>query len=270
MMISAKLPRRVPIVLMTSFARSGETLLQRSLNAHPRIMTLQQIKAGVDPAARKILNKIRQSRSTSVWLPGKFAAKRGGPGTLLLVKNGVWTHHYPYRGFVLARNPFSIVASMKRYAIDHLETEEYRRSRLARWAKGIAPSLVKATATESETILLAQLYLKQMSAALDTGHLAIRYEDFINDPEAELRRIVACLGLPWDDRVLSAEKDYPEGEIGHGGIELWKPIRTGLPVYSGGLSHDEFAAVAEITGPVLSALNYHDIKSVNPAVAESA
>jgi hypothetical protein len=250
------LPRPTPIYFMTSFARSGETLLLRCLDAHPCISVLHQIrkKKQEPPAAKILLSKIKERASTRIWFPRGLAS--AFDHSILLVKNMVWVHRYPYRGFTLARNPYSIIASMKKMAVAKNETNEFQRQRLIRWAGGICPSLRDFAATGDEVAVLATLYREKMDAALRTGHPVVHYEDFVSDPEQSLRRILGHINLPWDGRVLASESGYAPGEIGHGGIELWKPVEPARATYGGGLTDAEVDTISSITENTRSALGY--------------
>ncbi|PBC10383.1 tetratricopeptide repeat-containing sulfotransferase family protein [Mesorhizobium sp. WSM3859] len=60
----------------------------------------------------------------------------------------------------------------------------------------------------------------------------VRYEDFVSDQEGQTRALMACLGLPWDDKVLSFhETDRPvrtasaaqvRQPMYQGSVDLWK------------------------------------------------
>lgn len=254
--VPTMIPWPTPIFFMASFARSGETLVLRCLNAHTRISVLHQIheKKKEPRAAKVLLSKIKERASTSIWFPRGLSS--AFDRSVLLVKNMVWVHRYPYRGFTLARNPYSVAASMKKMAIAKNETEEFQRQRLIRWADGICPSLRDFAATGNEVAVLATLYREKMDAALRAGHPVIHYEDFVSDPEQSLRRILEHMNLPWDSRVLASETGYAPGEIGHGGIELWKPVEPARAMYGGGLTDAEIDTVSSITENTRSALGY--------------
>ena len=66
-----------------------------------------------------------------------------------------------------------------------------------------------------------------MSNLANIGLPIVRYEDFVNEPESILQELLKKLGIPWHDNVINSHKFYNEGDTGHGGIELWKPIHSG-------------------------------------------
>jgi hypothetical protein len=254
MLLFDRIPIRMPVYLMTSFARSGETLLLRALNAHPRLMVLHQILSDDLKLAKRAAKKIAKRGPSHIWVP--LALRKPG-SSILLVKHATWVHKYPHRGFIFARNPFAIVASMIRYADQ--ETYIAREKRLLRIANGIDKALIPAIPHMTEVEAYSRLYLAKMRSALATGQRVFRYEDLTTNPKAELSAILDTVGLAWHEDVMHSERAYPAGLIGHGRIELSKPIRTGLPAYSGGLTEAEFDLVARTTEPVLKPLGYADL-----------
>ena len=99
---------------MASFSRSGETLLQRCLNAHPDIEVVHQIREPDSPDDLKLFRHL--IRRKEMTIPGNhplLAHRTLSPNAVILVKNAVWTHAHPRQGFTLARNPFSIIVSAR-------------------------------------------------------------------------------------------------------------------------------------------------------------
>ncbi len=84
----------------------------------------------------------------------------------------------------------------------------------------------------------------------------VRYENFVSDPEQYLRKIVAHLGLSWDDKVLKSHEAYAEGQTGHGGIKLWKPINQGSNEKYQKLTAQQRAHIYGISWEVLSRYGY--------------
>ncbi len=96
------------IFQMTSFSRSGETLLQRCLNGHPQIEVVHQIH---EPDLKEDLELFHYLHKTKVTTIAhdhpKVAHRNLKPGSVLVLKNAVWTQTEPRKGFTLVRNPFS-------------------------------------------------------------------------------------------------------------------------------------------------------------------
>ena len=221
---------------MASFSRSGETLLQRCLDAHPNIAVVHQVREpdAEDDMALFAHLRTRQERTIPADHPN-LAHRDLRPGSVLLVKNAVWTHPYPRDGFVLIRNPFSVVVSAYRHVTKEGQDNRHHRNQQVRWCKLIDPQMLPYVETSDLMDGFLALYVRKMLQDRRDGLPFLRYEDFVTDPETWLRRVVAYLGLGWSDRVLRSHEDYAEGETGHGRIKLWRPIHAE--------SNDKFKAV---------------------------
>jgi hypothetical protein len=218
---------RIPIFQMASFSRSGETLLLRCLNAHPDIEVVHQIEARDRAEDLALFRHLMTREATDIPADDPLLAHRSlGPRSVLVVKNAVWTHPHPRRGFILARNPFSVVRSAFRDR-PKPESVEKNVAQQVRWAEGIDPLLVPAMRMEPTLTSFTMLYARKMLADRRDGLPFLRYEEFVKRPEPWLRKVVAHLGLDWSDRVLRSHEDYPEGALGHGRIKLSEPIHTG-------------------------------------------
>lgn len=216
--------QRIPIFHMASFSRSGETLLQRCLNAHPDIEVVHQIHAHDRPDDLEIFKAFTQHKDLDININDPLLKARNlKPTSVLLLKNAVWTHGYLRRGFILVRNPFSLVASSFREAPPPDQAKRQRNQQI-RWAQGIDSKMVKMMGISKTIDGFLALYSRKMLQDRRDGLPFVRYEDFVQDPETWLRKIVAHMGLAWNDRVLTSHEDYPEGFKGHGGIKLWQPI----------------------------------------------
>ena len=248
----------VPLIMMTSFARSGETMMLRALNAHPRIEVVSQILEADERHEDSRLFEALQDYPDFVLRRANplLAHRNVGADSIVIVKHGIWTHRWPHLDFVLVRNPFSIVKSLRQYAIDNREDEPHRRNRLARWARKIDPSLVAFCLKGDETEAIARLYRSKMLAKSTQRLGVVRYEDFVAFPDREMARVMRMLGLPWDDRVLRAHEAYPQGKLGHGNIKLWEAIRLTPHVPDMDMPPREFDIIASITAPVLELYGY--------------
>jgi hypothetical protein len=162
--------RRYPVYMMASYARSGETLTLRCLNAHPDITVLHQVRRNPTNEDKTLALHIRATVPKRVTLPARFVRERGvHEGSVLLVKRGTWQDVRPYQGFVLARNPFSVIASQAAF-----EDEASWRNRLSRWASSIEPDLLPLRESMSCVELSARLYTAQMLGAARVGLPIVR------------------------------------------------------------------------------------------------
>lgn len=245
------------ILFMGSFARSGETLLLRCLQAHPAVHVVHQIQE-VDRSEDVDLFHFLTTYPHTTIAHDRPLIQRAAisPGKVLIVKYAVWTHAHPFQGFVLARNPFSVAKSLTHYSHVRAEPPSAQRARLERWAQGIDPALTSAVAEQPCIDSIAMLYNRTMLPLAESGLPVLRYEDLVRHPEACLRSLLERLGLPWDDAVLHSHQRYATGQQGHGGIALWKPIQAESAPACEGLSATDVAKILGYTWPTLARLGY--------------
>ena len=241
---------------MASFSRSGETLMQRCLNAHPDIEVVHQINKPDAPADLELFLHLLDMEGRSI-APGHPLARHRQlrKNSILLLKNAVWIHPYPRKGFILVRNPFSLVASAHR---ENPPPNQAKKQRIQqkRWARGIDPHLIPMMQKGRTLPGFLALYSRKMLQDRRDGLPFLRYEDFILNPEFWLRKIVAHLDLPWNDRVLKSHEDYIEGMKGHGGIKLWQPINPGSLDKYKSLSSNTLSHIYGITHEVFERYGY--------------
>jgi tetratricopeptide (TPR) repeat protein len=199
------------IAHLIGFPRSGTTLLEQRLDAHPGLVASPERVAFLRDA-----------------LPALCRAG-GGPltiGTFDAIPPAVLARE---RGLYLARMEAALGAPIAgRVHLDKNPNHTgllpgllrlFPESRLVvalRDPRDVVTSCVLRTFRLSEfsAMLLdwrsaAELYAVEMGAwlryraELDTGMwVETRYEDGLDDPEREMRRVLAALGLPWDAAVL--------------------------------------------------------------------
>lgn len=84
--------------------------------------------------------------------------------------------------------------------------------------------------------------------------LTVRYEDLTGDPEGELRRVCAFLGLPYHPAMAALRRP---AERGRGGREL-SAVTEQRAKYRTGLSRRVVARVSEVALPYLARYGYPD------------
>ena len=246
----------IPIFHMNSFSRSGETLMLRTLNAHPRIRVVHQI---VKPDARKdcrLFDVLREHRDPTIDSSHPAARHCGLTGDqILVVKNAVWEHAAPWRGFILIRNPLSVMYSARVHS-EHPVSKSRHEDQVIRWARGIDERMLPYLRNVDNLTGFCLLYARKMTLAHASGMPIVQYERFVADPETTLAKILGHFGLEWDERVMRAHEDYPEGQIGHGGFKLWRPIhRESLHSYQE-LPDDVVDRIYALTAPVCKLYGY--------------
>lgn len=245
------------IIFMGSFARSGETLLLRCLHAHPALHVVHQINETDRPEDLALFQFLTTYPHTSIAHDHPLIQRAGiAPGKILVVKYAVWTHAYPFYGFVLARNPFSVAKSLVAYSTARAESTAMQQSRLTRWAQGIDPALTPAVQQLPCIDSTAMLYNRKMLPLAESGMPVLRYEDLARDPHTSLRWLLKQLGLPWDNAVEQSHTTYPEGQYGHGGIALWKPIHAETTPACGDMPAADIARIQGYAWPSMARLGY--------------
>jgi hypothetical protein len=246
-----------PILHMASFSRSGETVLLRSLQAHHRIHVVHQVR---DPETPENLNLFKtlmchEPLDISTSHPAVRAANVPD-AAVLVVKNAVWTHQWDFRGFVLVRNPFSVVNSFK-ISNESLRKTPKRRKQLKRWTCRIDRALLPAMNKFNATSYVSMLYNRKMHDLAYNGLPIVRYEDFVESPETTLRGLLGRLDLSWDDAVLKSHTNYKPGDFGHGQICLWEPIHSRSSDSWRKVHRTTRSGIYGITYPTMHAYGYH-------------
>ncbi len=197
-------PRRDWFV-MTGFARSGTTLLENALSAHPEIETYEEL--AVRPVIMNFLGRVLPAAKTEVDRRRLFLAARERYYAELSRysrKTGARVHIdkqpmrstdarfnaklFPDKRYIFSiRHPFDVVLScfrqdfMRNIAMDNFRTFDST----------------------------ASLYDFSMGEWFASYTLAdprvhyLRYEKLVTDFEASLRGVLEFFGVPWDDAVTS-------------------------------------------------------------------
>ena len=242
---------------MGSFARSGETLLLRCLQAHHALHVVHQINERDRTEDIQLFKFLTNYPKTSIAHDHPLIQRANiAPGKVLVVKYGVWTHAYHFDGFVLARNPFSVTQSLATYSNVRGESLSLQRARLTRWARGIDPALVPAVMQLPPIDSTAMLYNRKMLPLAESGLPVLRYEDLTGDPHNSLRWLLQQLGLPWEDAVEQSHAAYVEGQYGHGGISLWKAIHPEVTSACTGMPEADVARIQGYAWPTMKCFGY--------------
>lgn len=229
MAVPALPPARSDIVSMLGFARSGTTLLEVVLGAHPDIEAFEEPVA-LDVAMAQISSSRRIGAASGDQLAffegarARYYAEldrlRRKPGARLLVDK------YPMRGLqakfnsrflpgqksiFCIRHPFDVVLSCFRQRfLASPGMESFRE-----WKSGIA------------------IYDFVMSQWFDTHSLDdplvhyVRYDDLVTDFEPTVRNVLGFMGASWDDQVA----DFADAAQDKAAMTpSYQKIRRGLSV----------------------------------------
>jgi len=223
-------PQRPMPAFLVGFPRSGTTLLDTMLGAHPELWVMEEQPAVQAMLDAYLISGLDYADDLAVLTPPQLATMRaahqrvsrsaGWDGARGLIdKSPFATAHlglieqaFPGAPVIfLARHPCDVVLScfMNDFEINS-GTVHFAR-------------LDSAVALYCGVMELWQLYLRR----LPLRHILLRYEDLIAEPERELRRLLGFLDLPWSPRVL----EHTEAALKYGGISTPSYNQVSRPLY---------------------------------------
>lgn len=191
-------PRPAPLFLV-GFNRSGTTLLDRMLNAHPQLAVLEEVPAmdaaqqalgGLYPDTLGHLDQQAIERARAAYfavvdqhVPAEFAGLRVDKLPLNTISLGLIYRLFPQARVVCSlRHPADVV--------------------LSNFMQPYQPNAITIHFADLQSA--ANLYAGVMNLGLHFQRvlplpvLRVRYEDLIADWEGEVRRLLAFAGLSWD------------------------------------------------------------------------
>jgi hypothetical protein len=248
----AKLPtvataRRAPVFLI-GFPRSGTTLLDQILDAHPAIQTLEEKRTvehvwdvlapalaipGAPPVNRNdpaalaqryreelariaLLNDAQLDTLRDAYEAAVARYTNWQAGQVLVdkmplntVSIGLLLRLYPQARFIVSlRHPCDVLLSNYMQDFDMNPGMQYMTS--LEWSSGLYADM------------MALLWQYRDVLGIDSQIHTVRYENLVADMPGEARKVLDFLGLPWDDAVLG----YAEHARGRG--TLATPSRQGV------------------------------------------
>lgn len=191
-------------VFLVGFPRSGTTLLEQILDAHPGLQALPEKPAlsavvsnyrGMVAArgADAVFNadatrRLRESYKKAV---SGFISRR--PGTILVDKQPFHVLHAPLIRLVFPRARFLFAV---RHPCDVILSCFMQGIRIPQ-APAAFCSLENAAVTYADLMTLWQEYQDSMPLAVHR----VRYEDLVDDVEREARTVLAFIGVDWHESV---------------------------------------------------------------------
>lgn len=195
-----------PVVFMVGFPRSGTTLLDQILDAHPdvRVVEEQPVLAGLGAsfapppetvAAR--LAALDEAGAARLRHGLDVRLRRWGGGDLPPVVVDKMPLNIVYLPLALRLYPRAKVILSLRHPCDCCLSCFMQPIRLN-------PAMASFTSMEGTTALYARVMglWQQVAEHLSPDHEVVRYEDLIGDVEGTARRVLDFLGLAWNDAVV--------------------------------------------------------------------
>jgi tetratricopeptide (TPR) repeat protein len=220
--ISAEMLRRWPengpalapakrTALLCGYARSGTTLLEQVLDAHPDIVSAEETDVFIDDACPSLnlhfpldtqfldvleaahVPVLQQARTNYFHAMDLCIGSPVGD-RLLLDKNPLFTFLIPAFVRILPETKFLIALRDPR---DIVLSRFFQALPLT----PLSAAFLSLDNTVEDYIVYMNLWQK-LETILPAPYLKVRYEDVVDDLESVARRTLDFLGVPWDDRVL--------------------------------------------------------------------
>jgi tetratricopeptide (TPR) repeat protein len=203
-------------VFVTGLPRTGTTLVERIIAGHPTMRSVGETGA----FAAALAHPAGAGNSEPASLGRQYmdaASALGVPPTMRLVDKTL--ENYLYCGLVHAALPAAKIILVQRRPSD------------ACWAIYKAHFQGKFPFSYDQNEL-AEYYLafrrlsQHWKATLPPGALLeINYEDIVQDKDAASRKLIAFVGLPWNDNVLRFH-DSPAPSATASAVQVRRPIYT--------------------------------------------
>lgn len=254
---------KIPIFHIASLARSGETLVQKYLSAHTKIHICHNLYKDDSPQEIALFEHLmtRRSRSIGVRHPRARHLKLK-KGDALLIKQGVWNHPHPFNGFILARNPLSVFASLWTYDLKERGGSPemnwvHNIERMKRWLGKMDRSLLDRFDHLSPEQQFCAFYNHRTDHLASLGLKILRYEDLFNNPEQWLSEACSAMGLTYEQQMTDAHLMFLGRKEGHGGNDLSRPLdNRSLGKYQDVLSEEQIRLVSTETRQTASKMGY--------------
>lgn len=287
------MPRRSPLLFITGCPRSGTTLLQRMLSAHPQLAVANDthfIPRALEKSDRRLLDAIACSGDTplteqlvqSAREYHRFYRLGVSAAQVDAARDGAET----YRDFVCGLYDAFASNEGKQYSGE--KTPDYVRClpllhELFPWCKSIhivrdgrdtALSLmdwardVKGPARfelwgEHPLAVAAMWWRWQVRRGLASlvrlgpdRHLLVKYEDLVHSPEEELRRITGFLALPFAEEMLDFNAGRVRNATGISAKKAWLAPTSGLRDWSTQMDDSQQQLFEALAGDTLEHLGY--------------
>lgn len=257
--------KRFPIFHVASMARSGETVLLRSLAAHPKIQNLVNVEKEEQDPEYQLFLYLQQYSGTTISNSHKLVSRLNlNCDNIILVKQGIWEHKSPFKGIVLVRNPISVFASLRSYGLGNNATQsDYQKRQnsssrnFKRWLKDIDLDLLNYFNDLNFIEQFCAFYNRRMYPLSQLNLPIIHYEEFCKKPKENLDYILSYFGLEFDNSCLESHNYYPQEKIGHGNIKLSSPISSkSLDKWKNHVSQKQFNIIAALTYNTWKAFGY--------------
>ncbi len=231
-------------VFIVSLPRSGSTLLEQMLAGHPEIEAIGEL-----PYAPAILRSAmematRRGRITVPQLIAGLSPEQAAAMGRDYLRRAAWHRKTGRRLFVdkLPHNWSNIL--FIRRILPQARFIDIRRDPMDCCFSNFTQSFSSAHASSFALRDIGQCYVDYVRLMTHLDRVApglvdhVRYEELVEQPEREVRRLLGSLGLPWDPAVLEFHRvervvRTPSSEqvrrpLNREGMGVWKPYAEWL------------------------------------------
>ncbi len=203
----ASVPAR-GVILIVGLPRSGSTLLETMLDAHPRVHGTGEVPH-LGTAIRRVreltgvrypdgwtrLDAVALDRLASAYHDRlRNSAGAAGRDADVLVDKSLYAAQH--LGAIDRLLPGATVVHVHRHRVD---------AGLSAWMQDLVPTMLPWASDLADcgwNVRAQERHMAHWRRILGDRLLSVRYEDLVDDPERELRRILARAGLPFDEACL--------------------------------------------------------------------
>ena len=277
-------PTRAPIFVI-GFARSGSTLLERILDAHPQIFgmsensvfngSLESVRQRIVEASvtgeTSLLPKLTEEMADNVvadmherWRAVDSSSSHQGPPARFVDK---MLTNYMNIGLIQMLYPNALILHVIREPMDTIFScfkHDFPADRLA--YTGNSEALAELYNTYRDTMI-------HWDDVLPGRVTHVRYEDLVYDTPGLARAIIESTGLPWDESVLDFhnKKQYVNTysttqvrkKVYKDGIHSWKKYEDHLQplvnLLGAHVTYDQATTVPGYTKPVSSSSQHDEL-----------
>ena len=277
-----------PFVFIVGCPRSGTTLLQRLVDAHPQLAIIHEThwipkfyrKATEEsPEAmvtRELLKQLRKHpKFEHLRIPDEESRSWLGPAESVgfaAFVTAVFDHFGRKHGkpFVGDKTP----AYARSVDLLHALWPEARFIHLIRDGRDVCLSainwrdtgrlLLRASTWKEDADITAALWWEwHVRMARQSGrrlgpelYCEVRYEALVNQPAEECVKLCAFLGVPYDDAMLRFHEGRTRTEVGLDPKEAWLPVTPGLRDWRTQMPADQVQRFEAAAGHLLDELGY--------------
>jgi hypothetical protein len=278
-----------PFVFIVGCARSGTTLLQRLVDAHPQITITPEIHWITDyfhqggwlgPEGRvtaeqvtSIIQKRKRFRQFE-FSPEEFTGLLDADQPIPYVRflNGIFALYGKHKGKRLVGN--KTPAYVHRIPILHKLWPEAKFVHLIRDGRDVALSVLNwyhadrtagryATWAEDPVSTAALWWKRKVRLGQQGGQVLapelyyeIRYEALVAQPEAECTKLCGFLGVPYDGAMLRFYVGRAKTKPGLDAKQAWLPVTPGLRDWRTQMAPERVERFEAAAGDLLDELGY--------------